>query len=213
MANITFQVATLAGLVPNAAADPSFEPQPAEESFPWRLRLKLAAADEVALIIHGLRAYPQGLRFRLTVRFPPQEPVASGVSVMYSLMHGRSARRNAGGLRFGVQYRDGVAHMGGGLGPSYTVAGRVVTIEPKPDDSAAGAAIAAARQMAKGRGGAHLRTLAGHYDNGVLDQDFWAWPHPASAQIVFFGEWPDRRVPYFEHPVRLGARRDGSASR
>lgn len=195
-----------------AFQEPSFGPQPAEESLPWRLRVKLAATDEVALIVHSLRVYPQGLQFRLTVRFPPQEPVASGVSVMYSLMHGRSARRYPGDLRFGVKYCDGVAHLDDGLAPSdTTVAGRVVTLEPEPDDSAAGAAIAAARKMAKNRGGAHLRTLAGHYDNGVLDQDFWAWPHPASARIVFFGEWPDRRVPYFEQPVRLGNRGDGSA--
>lgn len=179
-----------------------FEPPPPPEPPEWRrsetpewfgppdnllpgsfaLERVLARTDQVALYVHGGRAYPTGIQFTLGVRLRVQRDRRRHDPMM--AWHEASLEDDV--LRFGIAFPDG---------RKATVFDR----RPMPGTDAP-----APDAVLLGRGGGGGGTSWEHH--------FWAWPLPPAGPFAFVIEWPEMgieltRVETDSEPMREAAAR------
>jgi len=141
------------------------------------VELLIACTDETAVAVIGIRAYPTGFGFTLSVRLRRLSARQQDPNLFDVAFEGDQIA--AAFLRFGVQFADGAKATNL---PRYDV--------HRCDDAEPTAPVLTAH----GGGGGGL----------AWDIDQWVWPLPPAGPLAFVCEWPARQID--ESRVELDAR-------
>ncbi len=132
--------------------------------------LVLARTDETVVAVTGLRAYPTGILFTLSVRLrniSDRERVRFASLFGYGVPEGEPLPDEL--LRFGVQFADGAK------------ATNLDRRSPGGDGEPEGPVL-----LEQGGSG---------YGTHAWEADEWVWPLPPPGPLAFVCEWPARAIP------------------
>jgi hypothetical protein len=131
--------------------------------------LIVARTDQTVVAITGLRAYPTGIGFTLSLRLrhiSPRERWRFATLFGYGLPEGEPLPDEL--LRFGVQFADG---------------GKATNLDPPhPRDDGEPDGPVLVEQGASG------------YGTSAWDTEEWVWPLPPPGPLAFVCEWPGRGI-------------------
>jgi hypothetical protein len=156
-------------------------------SFP--LDLVIARNDDVAIFVHGGRAYRDGFDFMLAFRL--RQPMRGRAHDPVMAWHGAGeGTLDDSVLRFGIAFADG---------RKATVFDRFRTSWPAAGEQGTPPEIVLAQRGGGGGGGA-------------WEMRFWVWPLPPAGLLAFVVEWPSQGVALTEatvetEPIRAAADR------
>lgn len=129
----------------------------------------IARTDQTVVAVSGMRAYPTGLGFTLSLRLrhiSPREQWRFSALFGYGLPEGEPLPDEM--LRFGVQLADG---------------GKATNLDsPHPRDDGEPDGPVLVEQGASG------------YGTSTWDTEEWLWPLPPPGPLAFVCEWPGRGI-------------------
>lgn len=152
---------------------------------PFTLEQLLARTDQVALLVHSGRAYPNGFEFAfaLVTREARHGRRHDPMMAWHGIPQDEGLTDDV--LRFGIELADG----------------RKATVfdRQRPFEQDAPAPAAVLQQRGGGGGG-----------NG-WEFRFWAWPLPPAGPLAFVVEWPSEGIPLTRAEIETEPIRDAAA--
>jgi hypothetical protein len=133
------------------------------------VELIIARTNETVVATAGIRAYPEGFEFTLSLRLrtlSAREEQHFPYLLDYRSLEGEAFPDEF--LRFGVQFVDGR---------------KATNLDRPPDD-----------QDGQAPGGPVLQQHGGGGGGAAWDMEYWVWPLPPAGPFAFVCEWPSRGI-------------------